>query len=60
MKRKQFELIEQQRAEAEATFKEEFNTAITHEALLHCYARYCGKLSAIIDAVEVYEGKVKR
>lgn len=60
MKRKQFELIEQQRADAEVTFKQEFNTAITYSALLHCYARYCGKLNAIIDAVEVYEGKVKR
>lgn len=53
MTKREFYTIEQVRDEAKLKFNRDFESSKDLTDLVHTYARYCGRLEALLDTLEV-------
>ena len=53
MTQREFNYIQVCRTDAKSHFNKDFENSKDVTDLVHAYARYCGKLEAILDAMEI-------
>lgn len=53
MTQSEFNYIQVCRTDAKIRFNKEFSDSKDMTDLVHTYARYCGKLEVILDAIEI-------